>query len=126
MIRRPSTAAQLYAWHRSKLAGEDPPMHDGLAECGWFKRRMVKGGPWVPVRIFVERDIDPATQELTAPERLMADVGGKIECPGRHWTHLTAISRREYEDLLYRGALDPNLTSYTTPIDLTKEPVKWT
>lgn len=126
MIRCPSSAAQLYAWHKAALAGDAPPMHDGLPEAGWYKRRMVKGGPWVPVRIFVERDIDPQTGELTGPEVLIADIDGKRADPARHWTHLQPISRSEYETLLYRQSTTPGMADTTKPIDLTKEPIEWT
>lgn len=67
MIRQPSTA-QLYGWLRAAVNGENPPRHDGIPHCGWFKRRMVKNGPWVPVRIFIDRDIDLASGELTRDE----------------------------------------------------------
>ena len=126
MIRRPSSVAQLYAWWRGALADPDAARHDGLPECGYYKRRLVRGGPWVPVRIFVERDIDPATGELTAPERLVADVNGRREEPARHWTHLIPITREEYGALLYRQALIPALADVASPLDLTKEPLQWT
>lgn len=125
MIRRPSTSAQIYSWHRAALAGNAPAIHDGLPEAGWFKRKMVKGGPWVPVRIFVEREIDPATGELTAPERLVADVNGQIEDPARHWTHLNPISREEYQRLIYRQSVTPAMMDPTKKIDLSKEPIQW-
>jgi len=126
MIRRPSTLAQLYGWHKAALAGDAPPIHDGLPEAGWYKRRLVKGGPWVPVRIFVEREIDPATGELLGPEVLAADVDGKRDDPCRHWTYLQPISRSEYETLLYRQAITPGMADTTKPLDLTKEPIEWT
>lgn len=126
MIRRPSSIAQLYAWHKAALAGEAPPIHDGMPEAGWYKRKLVKGGPWVAVCIRVERDIDPETSELIAPERLVADVDGRRDDPAQHWTYLTPISRAEYEALLYRQSLIPGMADTKTPMDLTKEPLQWT
>lgn len=126
MMRRPSTAAQIYSWHRAALTGCVPPIHDGLPEAGWYKRKMVKGGPWVPARIFVERDIDPETGDLTSPERLVADIDGKRDDPARHWTHLIPISRDEYQRLLYRQSVTPQMAESNKPIDLTKEPLQWT
>ena len=125
MIRQPSPAARLYAWHKAALAGEAPPIHDSLPECGWFKRKMVKGGPWVPVRIFVRRDIDPDTGELTGPEILVADVDGKLADPARHWTYLTPISKRDYDALLFRQSTVPGMADSEKPLDLTKEPIRW-
>ena len=126
MIRQPSPAARLYAWHKAALAGHAPAIHDGLPECGWFKRRLVKGGPWVPVRIFVRREIDPDTGELTGPETLVADVDGKLSDPVRHWTYLIPISRAEYTSLLFRQSTVPGMADAETPLDLTKEPIQWT
>ncbi len=117
MIRQPSPMSRLYAWHRAALAGLNPPQHEGLPECGWYQRKMVKGGPWVPVRIFVQRDIDPETCELTGPERLVADVDGTICDPGPHWTHLTPISRGKYHDMLQRRATVPAMAATHAPLD---------
>ena len=40
-------------WHRESLAGISTPIHDDVIHPGWFKRRLVKGGPEVPVEIKV-------------------------------------------------------------------------
>lgn len=125
MMRQPSSAAALYAWHKATIAGDAPAIHDGHPECGWYKRRMVKGGPWVPVRIFVEREIDPETGELLAPEVFIADVDGQRDDPEKHWTYLTPITRDEYRSLLRRQVSVPGMADARTPIDLTKEPIKW-
>jgi hypothetical protein len=125
MIRRPSTVAQIYAWHRAAIAGAAPAIHDGLPEAGWYMRRMVKGGPWVPVRIYVVRDIDPETGELTAPERMVAEIGGKQEDPAPHWTHLSPISWEQYDNLIYRQSMIPAMAEPRQKIDLTKEPINW-
>jgi hypothetical protein len=125
MIRQPSPAARLYAWHRAAIAGEAPAIHDGLPECGWYKRRLVKGGPWIPVRIFVQREVDPETGELLGPEVLVADADGKLADPTHHWTYLTPITRAEYEALLFRQSTVPGMADSATPLDLTKEPIRW-
>lgn len=125
MIRRPTPISRLYAWHAEALRNADLPRHPDLAECGWFKRRMIKGGPWVPVQIVVEREIDPATGDLTGPETLVALIEGRREDPLRHWTHLTPISKAEFQSLQYRQSLIPEMSEPTKPIDLTKEPLQW-
>ena len=123
MMRVPSPASQLYAWHRAALAGDNPPIHDGLAECGFYKTKIVRGGPWAAVEIKVERDIDFETGELTAPERLVAICDGERRNPANLWTYLTPISRDEHRALiggqgktydlqkkinLMKGAVGPN------------------
>lgn len=125
MIRRPSTAAQLFAWWNDALADPNTVRHDGIPECGWFKRRFVKGGPWVPVRIYVRREIDPETGDLTGPEVLSADVDGRICDPVDHWTHLKPISREEYNALLYRASMVPGMSDNRQKLDLTKGPIEW-
>ena len=100
MIRQPSPASQLYRWWNDALAGMAPPVHDGLAEAGFYKTRLVKGGPWAAVEIKVQRDIDFETGELTGPERLIAICDGDRRDPARIWTYLTPISREEHRALL--------------------------
>lgn len=123
MIRQPTPFAQIYAWHRAAIAGENPPMHDGLPEAGWFKRRLVKGGPWVPVRIYIHREIDCTTGELTEPEELRCEIEG-IDGgdPEKHWTYLKPISRDEFDHLMDYRLRDPRMLDARQPIDLSTTP----
>lgn len=124
MIRQPSTMTQLYGWHRAAMNGENPPRHDGIPHCGWFKRRLVKSGPWVPVRIFVDRDIDLASGELTRDEILRIEVEG-VEAgdPAEHWTYLTPITREEFNHLTdYRLRDSARMLDTRRPIDLSAAP----
>jgi hypothetical protein len=120
-MRQPSTARDLYAWHRSALAGDAPPIHDGLPEPGWYRRRLVKGGPFVPVRIYVSREIDPETGELTAPELTLAESNGEQVNAAAIWTHLEPISRADYEALLRLCASTPEMAATMIKMDLTQK-----
>ena len=122
-IRQPSSAAQLYAWHRAAMAGNCPAQHDGLPECGWFKTRLVRGGPWVPVEIRVEREICLETYELLGPERLICICDGQRRNAARLWTYLTPISREEHKALANRATAIPAMAASMVAIDLTLEPV---
>lgn len=122
-MRRPSTRAQLYAWHSAALRGENPPRHEGVPECGWYKRRLVKGGPWVPARIYVKSVIDPATGELLEPEEYVCKVEGLPRDPVSQWTYLRPISREEYQALERTITGRPEMSESSKPLDLTKEPV---
>mgnify|MGYP000942895820 CR=1 FL=1 len=124
-MRRPTPASVVYAWHRAALAGEGPAMHPGWPECGWFKMRNRVTRMWMPVRIFMERQICPETGDVAADERLVADVNGRICDPTSVWTYLTPISRADYDTMLYRRALMPEIADDTNPLDLTKEPLRW-
>lgn len=104
MIRQPSTTDQLLAWHTASIAGEEPPRHDSHPECGWFKIQLTKNGPWTPVTVWCDQDIDEETGELTGPEILRADVFGE-EMPAEEiCTWLVPISQAEH-DRLYQWRL---------------------
>lgn len=123
MIRQPSSMRQLYAWHRAALAGEAPPRHDAMPECGWFKRRMIRGGPWVPARIYVDRETDPMTGELVRDERLCIEIEGLDGGdPTEHWTYLTPISREEYLHLMDYRLRDSRMLDSRQKIDLSDQP----
>ncbi len=123
MIRRPTSLASSLAWHRAAVTGEEPPRHDGLPECGWFKRRMIKGGPWVPVRIYLARQIDSATGELTEDERLRCEVEGLDGGdPAEHWTYLTPITREEFNHLVDYRLRDSRMLDARQRIDLSQSP----
>lgn len=95
MIRRPTILPDLYAWHRQALAGFKPQVtHE--PQCGWFKRRLVQGGPMVPARIWMHQEIDE-DGELTAPEELRCEVGGKRCDPVDAWTWICADPITEAE-----------------------------
>lgn len=116
MIRQPTPMSILFAWHRAAVAGEAPPMHEGHPECGWYRTRLVKGGPWVPVEIKVERRIDPETGELAGPERLIAIADGMRRNPESLWTYLTPITREEHAALIERRRIAPSMAATMAPI----------
>jgi hypothetical protein len=120
MIRQPSTAASLYAWWTAAVADPGTPRHDGLPECGFYRLQHVKGAPYVPVRVFVVREIDDIG-ELTGPEILMAEVEGKIRRPENLWLRLTPISRDQYNALVGRVKTNPVMADSMKTINLMKE-----
>lgn len=122
-MRQPSTATQIYAWHRAALRGEKPAVHDGLPEAGWFKARMTKGGPWVSVEIRLEREIDFETGELSGPERLVCICDGQRRNPASLWTYLTPISREDYHALNHRAAAIPAMAATKIALNLSLEPM---
>lgn len=123
MMRQPTPFAQLYAWHTAALRGESPQTHEGEPQCGWFKTRLVKGGPWVAVRIWCDRDIDPESGELIGPEVLRCEVDGEPRRPDAIWTFLTPISRAEFLDLSDRKSKVAAMAATLAKIDLSKEPM---
>lgn len=98
-MRRPSTDAELLAWHRAAMAGEAPPMHDGDPQVGWYRLQQVRNGPFDPVTIWCDQPVDPETGELTGDEVMRADVFGDPADAAAIWTYLTPISRAEHDRL---------------------------
>jgi len=99
MIRQPTPLAVQYGWWRKSLSGQEPPRHEGYPECGWYKYRAVKNGPFLPVRIWLEQEIDSETGELCADERLRCVCLGARRDPEAIWTYLRPISRAAYDEL---------------------------
>lgn len=97
-MRRPSDQ---YAWHRAALAGQKPQITH-TPECGWFRRRTSRGGPFVAVKIFLEQQVDPETGELLGDEVMRCEVDGKRRVPEEEWTWVAdnPISEEEFLDML--------------------------
>ena len=99
MIRRPTPASIAYAWHRNAMKGvlADDFASNDEPQCGFFKRRLVKGGPFVPARIWLDQWIDEDTGELMADEVLLCEVNGEFGDPHEQWTWLCAMPISEAE-----------------------------
>lgn len=101
-MRTPTRIESLYAWHRAALAfkatGLNPPPITHEAQCGWFTRRLVAGGPIVPGRIWLEQPTDEAG-ELVGPEVLRCEVAGKERDVDDEWTYLadSPITQADYD-----------------------------
>ena len=85
MIRQPTSQAAAYAWHTAAVAGERPATFEDDCQCGWFRTRMVKNGPWVPAKIWLEQEIDEETGELLADEVFRALLDGENRSPDLVW-----------------------------------------
>lgn len=119
MIRQPTPITTLYAWWTDAVSGDYAPRHDADPQCGFYKRRLTKGGPWVPVRIWCERDVDEHF-ELTGPERLACESEGRRVDPAHIWTTLRPITRAEYEALVSECARNPMMAATMARVDLTE------
>ncbi|MGN7869586.1 hypothetical protein [Paracoccus sp. 22332] len=103
MIRRPTTEAEAYRWWRETLAGLRPARHEDDPQCGFYKTRIVRGGPWVGVAVWLEQSIDPETGDLTEPETLAAICNGQPKRPAwihRNWTYFRPITSEDYDALI--------------------------
>jgi hypothetical protein len=96
MIRQPTPDHVLYAWWLAALGGRSPQI-TSEPQCGWFQRKLVREGPWVPVRIFMRQVVD-ADGELIEPEELLCEVDGQLRDAVDQWTYVCdqPISRERY------------------------------
>lgn len=86
-------------WWRRALAGEKPPI-TSEPHAGWYKRKLVKGGPWVAAAIWWHGPVD-ADGEPDGDEVLLCAVDGTHQDPEEQWTYLAAnpITEQEYRYL---------------------------
>ena len=133
-MRTPSSHADLYSDHARHLTGGHPaPGGSGVAvfedepNCGWYQMRKVKGGPWVPVHIWCDQDIDPETGDLRAPEKIFATIGGEVARTWRHaWPRCAGrpITEDAYHALLNDEGLTETLEATHVAVDLSEKAVR--
>lgn len=99
-MRRALTDDEIMAWWRAAMLGQSPVVTDE-PHAGWYKRRLVKDGPWVPVRIWLHQEVDEAG-ELAADAYFCCDVDGKPADPEQHWLFacMQPIAETDYTHLL--------------------------
>lgn len=93
-----------FAWHRSALTrravivGDEP-------QCGWFARRLVKGGILVPARIWIEGAIFDDAGDLVDQPELRCEVNGRAADPFEqwHWLAGSPISEAEFNFMTKRA-----------------------
>jgi hypothetical protein len=87
-MREPSTSSILLSWYYRALSDQAlhlPILVDAMPECGFFKTRICKGGPFVPARIYIEQEVCPDTGELLSDEVLKCQVNGRDKDPFDQW-----------------------------------------
>lgn len=97
-MREPSDLFTAFAFWRDALDGKRPTItHE--PQCGFFQRRFVRGGVWVPVAIWLDQKIEDG--ELVDDEIMLCLVNGKWEDPEEVWTHCAGnpITESEYRFL---------------------------
>ncbi len=122
-MRRPTSPEAALDWHRRAIAGENPPRHEGDPQCGWYRIRHVKGGPYVPMRIWLRQIIDPDSGDLAEPEKIMADVGGEPGDPVNLWVYAEPITRETYEALVSAITRDRLMQATHVRVDLARNPI---
>lgn len=129
MIRRPTPLAVAYAWHRKALRGDRPAYFDGDIHCGWYRRRLVQNGPWVPARIWL-RQVVNHQGELEEPEEFICEINGKRRDPMQEfgWLASNPISQATFDEMVWKiewaGQNDPtnSILQPHMPLPLSKRP----
>lgn len=99
-MRQPTDLVEAWQWWRDALAGLRPPITTE-PQPGFYRRRLVRGGVWCAVAIWIEQEIDPATGELSGDERLVCLVNGEPASAEDTWTYCggNPIPEAEYRYL---------------------------
>lgn len=87
------TLTDAYENWRRRLAGENVPIHDGKPECGRYKMRRQKNGPFLPVAIFMKDG------------EMFAAVGKEFVDPESIWLHAVKnpVSEADYKHAMQHG-----------------------
>lgn len=109
----------------AKPGSPEAPISDGDPQCGRFKMRQDRNGPWLPVAIYLQQEFDPETGELTGDEKLVATVGGKGHAANRDaneiwlWCSKHPVSESSYRVAYLTGKWpeEPTLGANTEPGD---------
>lgn len=104
-MRQPLTTEETLKWWldavKNKATGERTVIWMNEPQAGWFKRRFVRGGPWVGARIWWHQDVDDAGELLAEPE-LRCEVNGRPADALDQWTWLAGqpIEPEEFDRLM--------------------------
>lgn len=123
-IRQPSSPVAALAWWRASTRGERRPVFEDDPQPGFYRRRLVRGGPWVAARIDLVQILDPETGELAEPERLTCIVGGDRRDAYREWTWIASnpVTREEHARLEAARLTDPRMAAVLAPMDICAAP----
>lgn len=130
----PTPQDDLYRWHTQAL--EDLSLHLDLevtdeVHCGWFKMRMVKGGPFVPAKTWLYSPVDEETGDLISDEVLQCEINGKYADPIDKWSWICShpITEAEFNYLTAtlawtaENAPDEPMANVGEKVDWSKVPV---
>lgn len=123
-MRQPTPDSVLYDFYARTVAGERVPRSEGDPQCGWYQRRFVKDGPFVPVRIWMEQPRDPETGELCGDETIRAECDGQPVDVVKIWTYCRAIPKADYDALVRMRQEEAIMAATHAPIDLSQSPMR--
>lgn len=101
-MRTPTPIHEAISWWHEALA--HPYLIDSVPmepQSGFYKRRLVRGGVYVPAKIWLDAEVDAETGELLSDEKLLCEVGGNFADAEDQWTYLASnpIGEAEFKFL---------------------------
>ncbi len=118
------------AWWSAELKRPGQPVPE-TPQCGFYRRKLVKGAVPVPARIWREPEIDFLTEEPTGNDVIRCEVDGTPRDPAAEWTRLAMkpITEANFHFRIAKGkwatqyAPDEPEASPTKPVDWLKVPL---
>jgi len=86
--------AKDYEFWRAALRGGKQAVQESNPQCGFYKRRLVKDGEWLPIAFWRNKD-----------DRIVCCFGGKLVDPVEHWTFAAKypVSEAAYRHYIQKG-----------------------
>ena len=75
-----------YTYYQSALSGIFGPVHENDPQCGYYRMRRGRGGPWVPVAIWREVTGEDEITGISDSGKLVCLVDGLEKDPFEVWT----------------------------------------
>jgi hypothetical protein len=128
-MRSPTPPDKVFGFYWRALSGEREEIIEQEPHAGWWQIRLVKRGPWVPVRIWLEQEIGE-DGELLGPEVVKCEIDN---APGDPLTVWTWCCRNPIEEHHYRYLValrawqrvnEPDLWNPYRPVDMTETPIE--
>ncbi|MBW8617175.1 MAG: hypothetical protein KGO21_00575 [Hyphomicrobiales bacterium] len=81
-----SMSQSTYTYYRSALKGVFGPVHENDPQCGYYRMRRGRGGPWMPVAIWREATGSNQNNAISDSGKLVCLVNGVERDPFEVWT----------------------------------------
>lgn len=96
-------------------------------QCGWYKRRLVKGGPWVPARVWREQAIDFETDKPGNKDHLYCTVGDVRKNAVDQWGWLLncPITKEDFDFMVEHRAWVKTYGAAGEPEKAEDKPINW-
>lgn len=98
-MRAPSDQYAMFAWWRAAITASRRLAITSEPQCGFYKRKMTKGGVFVPVAIWLDQPCDSETGELADDEKLLCLVDGDMADAESQWSYCAGHPIPESADM---------------------------